>query len=338
MRQKIQELDQQFKDKAQYELFSTPFSDYCPENHPWVQEADIINIHWVGGILDWKRFFKPVNKPIVFTLHDQQHYLGGFHYSLDADNNPHMAALENEVREIKKLSLLGHKIAVIANSRWNAKEAQDSGFFPLDTPIKTIYYPLDTTVFNPRPKTAAKQTFGIDPNRKVIGFACENLNNFRKGFNDLLEAIALLPDDVRKNTTLLSFGKDPSIELRNKVSMYWGHLGFLNSEIAQAAAYSAMDVFVIPSRAEAFGQTALEAIACGTQTIGTNVGGIPEAISSSGNSLLYAYGNIRELTNLLEITTNNNQSLSETNFKHLYDNHSTNNCAKLHLKLYDSLV
>jgi hypothetical protein len=52
MYKRIDQLDQQFKDKAQYELFSTPFSDYCPEQHPWIQEADIVNIHWVAGVLD----------------------------------------------------------------------------------------------------------------------------------------------------------------------------------------------------------------------------------------------------------------------------------------------
>ncbi|PZU99919.1 MAG: hypothetical protein DCE90_01110 [Pseudanabaena sp.] len=341
MRQKIKELDRQLKNEPQYELFSLPFSDYCPENHPWIQEADIVNIHWVAGVLDWQRFFKSINKPIVFTLHDQQHYLGGFHYSLDLDNNPHLAAIENQVKQIKKLSLSDLKIAVIANSKWNERAAKESDFFPVDTPFKTIYYPLDTSIFSPRPKVAAKQTFGIAPNRKVIGFACENLNNSRKGFSDLVEAIALLPDTVRENITLLSFGREPSVELRNKVSMHWVHLGFLNSEVTQAAAYSAMDIFVIPSRAEAFGQTALEAIACGTVVIGANVGGIPEAInvcSSTESSLLYTTVNIRELANLLEIATNSNQLVSEANLKHIYANHSLRNCAKQHLKLYDSIV
>jgi glycosyltransferase involved in cell wall biosynthesis len=338
MRQKIEELDSQAENQAQYELFSLPFSDYCPENHPWVQEADIINIHWVAGILDWQRFFKSVNKPIVFTLHDQQHYLGGFHYSLDRDNNAQMTAIENQVKEIKKQSLSGHRVAVIANSQWNAREARQSGFFSPDTPIETIYYPLDTSVFKPRPKLAAKQTFGIDPNRRVVGFACENLDNFRKGFDDLIEAIALLPDDVRTNTTLLSFGKAPSVELKSKVLMPWVHLGFLNSETTQVAAYSAMDIFVIPSRAEAFGQTALEAITCGTRVIGTNVGGIPEAIKTSKNSVLYSNGNIKELASLLEIAANNDQQLLGTYFERLRNQHSLDNCAKLHLKLYDSLI
>ncbi len=42
--------------------------------------------------------------------------------------------------------------------------------------------------------------------------------------------------------------------------------------------YSAADVFVIPSIQEAFGQTALEAMACGTPVIGSEVGGIPEIV------------------------------------------------------------
>ncbi|MBS9385293.1 MAG: glycosyltransferase [Dolichospermum sp. BR01] len=336
MYKRIDQLDQQFKDKAQYELFSTPFSDYCPEQHPWIQEADIVNIHWVAGVLDWQRFFKAVNKPIVFTLHDQQHYLGGFHYSLDANNNIHLDQIDAEVLSIKKLALGDRKVAVIANSQWNAQEARKSGFFSPETPIETIYYPLDTNIFQPRPKSAAKQTFGIDPSRKVIGFACENLNNYRKGFSDLVEAISLLPDSIRENTTLVSFGRDPDIAIRNKIAMPWVHLGFLNSETLKVAAYSAMNIFVIPSRAEAFGQTALEAIACGTTVLGANVGGIPEAICLNKNSKLYESGNTKELASFLqndEYVSNGEICLDDLNLKH-----SSELCARNHLKLYELLL
>ena len=100
MYRRLEDLNQDAVFSCQYELFSLPFSQFCPEQHPWVQEADVINLHWVAGVLDWPRFFATINKPTVITLHDQQPYLGGFHYAIDAETNPHLAELEAEVRAI----------------------------------------------------------------------------------------------------------------------------------------------------------------------------------------------------------------------------------------------
>lgn len=281
---RLETLDRSAGSAADYELFSFPFSDHVPEEHPWVADADVVNVHWACRVLDWPRFFDRVEKPTVLSLHDQHPYLGGFHYRQDAEKNPHLSDLDAEVREIKRKSIRGHRIGVIANSQWNASEALKSGFFEAEVPIETIYYPLDTAVFSPRPREAAKLAFGINPARKVIGFACENVDNRRKGLADLLKALTLLSDDVRAQSTLLTFGRDPSVDLRAEIDLPWVHLGFLNGEIAQVAAYSAMDLFVVPSRAEAFGLTALEAQAVGTAVVATSVGGLAEAVDPSVNA------------------------------------------------------
>lgn len=279
MRGRVEALDQAAGPIDGYELFTPPFSSsYFPEEHSWIDEADVVNLHWCAGVLDWPRFFNRVKKPVVLTLHDQQPYLGGFHYALDARNNPHLAEIEAEVRTIKQSALRGHRIGVIANSKWNAGEARVSGFFSPQVPIETIYYPLDASVFQPRPRNAAKAAFGIDPSRKVIGFACEDLNNKRKGFSELLDALTQLRDDVRSEVTLLSFGRDPTPEMLRRFPLPWVQLGYLNADTAKVAAYSAMDVFVAPSRAEAFGLTALESQAVGTPVVATAVGGLVEAL------------------------------------------------------------
>ncbi|AOS45747.1 D-inositol 3-phosphate glycosyltransferase [Lacunisphaera limnophila] len=268
-------------DAAAYELFTLPHSDYRPEDHPWVQSAAVINLHWVAGILDWPRFLGTCTQPVVLTLHDQQPYLGGFHYALDAAANPALAVLEAEVRTIKQRALQDHRLCVIANSAWNATEAAASGFFPAGTPIETILYPLDTTLYAPRPKAAAKAALDLAANQLVVGFACENLNNRRKGFADLVAALALLPADLRGKITLLSFGRDPATDLRALVNLPWRHLGYLETEEAKVAAYAAMDLFVAPSRAEAFGLTAIEAQATGVPVVATPVGGLLEAVPTA---------------------------------------------------------
>lgn len=280
LRNQIHRLDKASA-SADYELFSLPFSDYHPEDHPWILEADVINIHWVAGFVDWPRFFKRTTKPVIFTLHDQHHYLGGFHYERDVVNNPHLAELETGITALKKKALLGHRVGVIANSRWNADQTRASRFFPAATAIEVIYYPLDSDVFHPRPSTEAKAAFGIAGDRRVLGFACDNLNNKRKGFDLLLSTLEQLPVSLRANVTLLSFGKDPSAELRSKVDLPWVHLGFLSSDEDKARAYAAMDVFVAPSRAEAFGLTALEAESVGIPVVASKIGGLQEAVPTA---------------------------------------------------------
>ncbi len=282
LRARIAELDRQ-AGGASYELFSLPYSDHVPEEHPWVREADVINLHWVAGILDWPRFLRRVFQPIVLTLHDQQPYLGGFHYALDRDNNPQLSALEAEMKEIKQRALHGHRVSVMSNSRWNEAEARQSGFFPRDTLIETIYYPLDTAVYAPRPKLDARAAAGIPPDRLVVGFACENLDNKRKGFAELLEALTRLPDSLRAHVTLLSFGRDPGPGAKSRLGLPWRHLGFLATDEEKVTAYAAMDVFVAPSRAEAFGLTAIEAQAVGVPVLANPVGGLAEAVTDASS-------------------------------------------------------
>ncbi len=60
------------------------------------------------------------------------------------------------------------------------------------------------------------------------------------------------------------------------------------------------DIFVLPSRAEAFGSVFAEAALCWLALIGTNVGGIAEQIDDGKNGLLVPVDNIKALADALE--------------------------------------
>ena len=60
------------------------------------------------------------------------------------------------------------------------------------------------------------------------------------------------------------------------------------------------DVFVLPSRAEAFGSVFAEAALCWLALIGTNVGGIAEQIEHGHNGLLVPVGDAMALSHALE--------------------------------------
>jgi glycosyltransferase involved in cell wall biosynthesis len=60
------------------------------------------------------------------------------------------------------------------------------------------------------------------------------------------------------------------------------------------------DIFVLPSRAEAFGSVFAEAALCWLALIGTHVGGIPEQIEHGSNGLLVPVGDYHALSIALE--------------------------------------
>lgn len=61
---------------------------------------------------------------------------------------------------------------------------------------------------------------------------------------------------------------------------------FLRIHFASGRIHAFFDIFVLPSRAEAFGSVFAEAALSCLALVGTNVGGIPEQIEDGVNGLL----------------------------------------------------
>jgi glycosyltransferase involved in cell wall biosynthesis len=270
-----------------------PFTEDCGEFVKGICKqiptCDVINLHWVAGFVDYVTFFQncALRYPIVWTLHDMNPFTGGCHYDegcmryrSSCGACPQLGSQEDKdlsrrvwTRKQKAFAFVPPgRMRIVADSRWLAAEARRSSLLR-NFPITSIYYGLDVDTFSPRNKLQARGALGIPSGVSVIMFAADSVTNRRKGLATLAGALAGIAPQL--DLLLLSVGRGKPAISETVPHMHFGNIG---SDRLLSVLYSAADVFVIPSTQEAFGQTALEAMACGTPVIGSEVGGIAEIV------------------------------------------------------------
>jgi D-inositol-3-phosphate glycosyltransferase len=169
-----------------------------------------------------------------------------------------------------------------------AEEAQLEFLYKVETRQISIIPPgVDTSHFYPIPTDEAKEYLGIPPENRMILFVgrIEPL----KGLDTLIRAMACLRNKKGERPTYLAvIGGDPeaapeqmSAEMTRlqrmcddlcleKMVVFLGK----RSQDTLPYYYSAAEVLVMPSHYESFGMVALEAMACGTPVIASQVGGL----------------------------------------------------------------
>lgn len=251
------------------ELFSFPESIWDLTRHPLFEWADIIHLHWVAGFLDYPSFFETCKKKIVWTLHDEEPFSGGFHYPPSVDASGFTGLIEKSLH-IKEAALKGQTIQVVTPSEYLSEESKKSRLFArFDHQV--IRYCLDDQVFHYRAKEAARKALDLSTDKQMILFVSDALDYPRKGFASLKKAMELLDNE---EVVLCAIGQTDQRESRENV-IYLGHV---SSEETIAEVYAAADVLVVPSVIDNLPNTVLEAHCCGTPVIGFNSGGIPEMI------------------------------------------------------------
>ncbi|MFZ5940798.1 MAG: glycosyltransferase [Bacteroidota bacterium] len=277
---------------AGLEMFSNPLSGLDIVSHPLCREADLINLHWVAGFLDYTDFFSRIGKPVVWTLHDMNAFTGGCHYhqacpgftdscqlcpQLDGTIDP---AYSSRLFDIKKEALSRFRnLTIVTPSAWLGKQSESSLLFS-GRPHFLIPYGLDTDHFQPRERSYSAKLLGLPEGKKVLLFVADSVHNSRKGYRILLEAIRELPGS--RDFIIAAIGKTEAGAKPDGVF----ELGRIDNELMMSVAYSAADLFVIPSLEDNLPNTVLESLCCGTPVAGFRIGGIPDMVSDGVNGLL----------------------------------------------------
>lgn len=154
--------------------------------------------------------------------------------------------------------------------------------------IDLTYNFVDTRVYYPREAQKLRNELGLGNERIIM-----HISNFRpvKRVDDVVEAFSHINKELPCRLVFVGEGPDlPKAQERIEELGLTKRVHFLGKRNDIPQVVSMADILLLPSEKESFGLVALEGMACGTPTIGSRAGGIPELIKHGETGYLVEIG------------------------------------------------
>lgn len=333
------------------ELFSDTLTQVRLLDLPIVQEADILNFHWMPGVLNLAELPElSQRKKIIWTLHDMNAFTGGCHYAdscskyqsqcsqcpqigqghvrAEQDLAQNMFDLKSKVFEISPMH-------VVTPSVWLGDCAKQSKLMS-NKSISVIPYSLDANIFTPIERTQAKHALGLNQDTDYILFTAVSTETKRKGFAELIESLELANLSSNKTKLLVMGHFDPNTIQNSPIEVHaLGHL----SDIQEVAnVYNAASVFAIPSLEDNLPNVVLESLACGTPVVGFKIGGVQDMVNHQVNGYLANAIDTQDFANGLNWALSNTQDLRTACRTKVENNYLPQHQSMAYLKIYQEVL
>lgn len=251
---------------------------------------DILHLHNLhGGYFDLRALaWLSRQLPVFVTLHDTWMLSGHCAYSLGCDRwktgcgncpdlsiYPAIRADATAYNWRRKLSIYrDSRLRIAAPCRWMLEQLEQSMLIEGEVESRIIHNGVDLTLFNAQDRAAARIRLGLPSDRPVLLFAANKgrANPF-KDHDTIVNAVARLGD---RRMILLMLGQAGPAQTHAGVTMIMAPP--VTDPAVMADYYRSADIFLHAARADNFPCTILEALACGTPVVATDIGGVSEQI------------------------------------------------------------
>ena len=286
--------------------FTDDRSPFRVIDHPLMKDADIINLHWLAGMIDYGTFFPGLHgKKVAWTLHDMNPFTGGCHYSqgcskykLNCGACPQLGSdkekdLSRKIYDRKKCAYNELDADIVTPSKWLAGIAKESSLLGKYR-IRTIPNGVPADIFTPRDKNSSRKLLGLPENKTLLLFWCGVLVE-RRGCMHVVEALKKLHGKTDTSDLALVVIGDLSYKLPSDIGYTYYPAGHIHDERLLSCYYNAADFLVSANWEDNFPNQVLESMACGTPVIGCNSAGVPEMLAPHGTGLLFEQKNTDDL-------------------------------------------
>lgn len=318
-------------------------------------DYDVLHLHWFNN-----RFVSlkdlPKDKPVVWTLHDSWPFCGICHYFFECERYKeqcgdcpflHSGKADDLSRKVWKKKAEIYKdldLHIVSPSRWLAGCAKQSSLL-VQFPVEVIPNCLDVDTFRPLKDEEISPKWhelkDISRKKPLLLFGAVNaVKDKIKGFAYLLSALKRLAavghaDDFE----LVVFGASEG-ELDMDVHVPIHYVGYVRDTQELVSLYNLASVMVVPSLTEVFGQTASEALACGTPVVAFRCTGIQEVVDLKENGYLAQPYDSEDLAKgiLWCLENNKGNQLGRAGREKVLQNYTFDAVCRQYKALYESVI
>ncbi len=254
---------------------------------------DVVHLHNLhGGYFDLRELPGITQaRPVLLTMHDAWLLSGHCAHSFDCGRwetgcgecpalwiYPAVPRDSTAFNWARKQELFARSaLHVAVSSQWMADRVRRSMLAPAVREMRVIPFGVDLEVFRPDDRAAARKTLGLDPARPVMLVHENSLRPRTWKDSDAFRGALERLTGAAAGAQWIALGAAGPDEQVGPVRLRRVAAQHDDRELARW--YQAADVYLHPARAEAYGLMIVEALACGTPVIASDVGGIPEIIS-----------------------------------------------------------
>jgi glycosyltransferase involved in cell wall biosynthesis len=299
-------------------------------------KPDAIFIHWVSNFINTAtiRELAELTKANMFwVMVDNAPITGGCHYpwqcrgyETDCSDCPALLTPSKKYIAQRNFALkkknLPDNLQILTFSSVDKERAEKCDFY-LNKRANLIFLPVNEQVFCPVPMAEARQSLNLPADKKIIFFAATYINERRKGYTELQDALAIFekrlnakgdnPDDYiiltagkqmpeKQQTKNITGGGNSLLHselsatqqdvLSNNLSTVY--LGYI-SERDMVNAFNAATLFVCPTLEDSAPGILGQAMLCGTPTVAFATGAAVDMIRTSETGYLAKLGDSADL-------------------------------------------